>query len=151
MTYPLPGNIDLPATDTGLRNALSNCEQERAQWKAKAEALEAAGDQRGNMQSEIDRLRGELRAMTDEIAALSREREVLKGESLSGKGRSTALKIIGGLVMEAYRMDIHAERLEGIGEIVRDLEKAGAGVTEKTLRDWIKESVTIIEPPKTRR
>ncbi len=89
--------------------------------------------------------------MTDEIAALSREREVLKGESLSGKGRSTALKIIGGLVMEAYRMDIHAERLEGIGEIVRDLEKAGAGVTEKTLRDWIKESVTIIEPPKTRR
>jgi hypothetical protein len=151
LAYPLPGGVDLPATDAGLRSALTSCEQERAQWKAKAGALEAAGDQRAGLQSEIDRLRGELRAKTDEIAALVRDRDALKADSLSGKGRSTALKIIGGLAMKGYGMPIHAERLEGISDLVKDLEKAGAGVTEKTLRDWIKESATIIEPPKAKR
>lgn len=151
LAYPLPGGVELPATDAGLRSALTSCEQERAQWKVRAGALEAAGDQRAILQSEIDRLRGELRTKTDEVAALVRDRDALKAESLSGKGRSTVLKIIGGLAKEAYRMDIHAERLEGIGDMIKDLEKAGAGITEKTLRDWIKESATIIEPPKAKR
>lgn len=151
LAYPLPGGAELPATDAGLRSALTSCEQERAQWKARAGALEAAGDQRASLQSEIDRLRVELRAKTDDVAALVQECDVLRADSLSGKGRSTALKIIGGLAREVYRMDIHADRLERIGEMVKDLEKAGAGITEKTLRDWIKESATIIEPPKAKR
>jgi len=151
LAYPLPGGVELPATDAGLRSALASCEQERAQWKARAGALEAAGDQRASLQDEIDRLREELRTKTDEVAALVRDRDALKADSLSGKGRSTALKIIGGLARGVYGMDIHAERLERIGEMVKDLEKAGAGITEKTLRDWIKESATIIEPQRTKR
>lgn len=148
LAYPLPGGVELPATDAGLRNALTSCEQERAQWKARVGALEAVGDQRASLQVEIDRLRGELRAKTDEVAALGGDRDALKADSLSGKARSTALKIIGGLAMKGYGMTIHAERLEGISDLVKDLEKVGAGVTEKTLREWIKEAANVIDPPK---
>jgi hypothetical protein len=148
LAYPLPGGVDLPATDAGLRNALTSCDQERAQWKAKVGALEATGDQRASLQAEVDRLRGELRAKTDEVAVLTRDRDALKTVTLSGKGRSTALKIIGGLAMKGYGMTIHADRLEGIADMVKDLEKVGAGVTEKTLREWIKEASNVIDPPK---
>ncbi|GAB1394783.1 hypothetical protein MASR1M60_29470 [Rhodocyclaceae bacterium] len=149
--YPLPAGVGLPATDAGLRDALARCEQERAQWKAKAEAQAEVGGQRAGLQAEIDRLRGELRAQADDIAALGRERDVLKADALSGKARTTALKIIGGLAMQGYGMTIHAERLEGIAELVKDLEKAGAAVTEKTLREWIKEAANVIDPPQAKR
>lgn len=84
-------------------------------------------------------------AATDAIALAA-----VVNEELTGKSRTTALKIIGGLAIEAYRMNIHAERLEGISDMVKDLEKAGAGVTEKTLREWIKEAATVIDPPKAK-
>ena len=67
-----------------------------------------------------------------------------KADALGASERTTVLKIIGGFAMEAYRMNIHAERLEGIGEMVKDLERAGASVTDKTLRQWIKEAAGII-------
>jgi len=148
LAYPLPGGVTLPGTDAGLRDALTSCERERAQWKAKAEALEAAGDQRASLQSEIDRLRRELREGADAVAVLTAERDTLKTDALAGKAKTTALKIIGGLAMKGHGMDIHADRLEGIGDMVKDLQAAGADVTEKTLREWIKEAVNVIEPPK---
>lgn len=140
----------MPATDAGLREALTNCEQERAQWKAKAEALEAAGDQRTNLQGEINRLRGELRESVDALAVLSAERDALKDDALAGKAKTTALKIIGGLVAANYKTDIHADRLDGIGAIVKDLETVGAGVTEKTLRELVKEAANLIDRPKAK-
>ena len=146
--YPLPGRTALPATDAGLRDALSICETERARWKAKANSMEAAGNQHTSLVAEIDRLRGELRDNTDELAALTSERDALKVDTLSGKAKTTALRIIGGLAMKGYGMDIHADRLERIGEIVKDLQMSGADVTEKTLRMWIKEAAKVIEPPK---
>ena len=137
-----------PPTDAGLRDALSICETERARWKAKANSMEAAGNQHTSLVAEIDRLRGELRDNTDELAALTSERDALKVDTLSGKAKTTALRIIGGLAMKGYGMDIHADRLERIGEIVKDLQMSGADVTEKTLRMWIKEAAKVIEPPK---
>ena len=145
LAYPLPGGINLPATDAELRDALTDCERDRAQWKAKADGLELVGDQRQTLRVEIDRLRDELRAKEDEVAALSKQRDALKEDVLSGKTKSTALKIIGGLAIRGYGLNIHAERLERIGEIVRDLESVGAGVTEKTVREFIKEEANIIE------
>ena len=151
LAYPLPGRVALPGTDAGLREALTNCERERAQWKSKAESLEEVGDQRKALQSEIGRVRDELRVRTEEVASLAAERDLLKSEALAGKARSTALKIIGGLAMKGYAMDIHAERLNGIVDMVKDLEGVGAGVTEKTLRDWLKEAACVIEPLKLKR
>ncbi|MDD2978063.1 hypothetical protein [Aquabacterium sp.] len=69
-------------------------------------------------------------------------------QDLSGKSRTTALKIIGGLVIGAYKMRIHDARLNGIAEVMTDLERAGVTVTEKTLSTWIKQAASVIEPPK---
>lgn len=144
--YPLQTQIALPATDAEMRNALLESEQERTRWKARAEELEASADERISLSAEISRLRKELRGRDDEVAKMRRELESLRADTLAGKTRATALKIIGGLAMEAYRMDIHGERLDQIGEMLRDLEKAGASITEKTLRSWIRQAADVIEP-----
>ncbi|MCK2097567.1 hypothetical protein [Thauera aromatica] len=147
--YPLPGDPGMgrPATDAGLREALAASEKERAEWKAKAEALIAGQQSCAILQAEIDRLRGELKARADEVAALTAERGALRADALAGKARTTALKIIGGLAMTGHGMTIHADRLEGISEMVRDLQRAGAEITDKTLREWIKGAAAVIDPP----
>jgi hypothetical protein len=67
-------------------------------------------------------------------------------ETLEGSERTSVLKIIGGLAMGGYGINIHAERIGGIGELVKDLQRVGAPVTEKTLRQYLKEAAGIIEP-----
>jgi hypothetical protein len=148
--YPLPTHLPLPTTDAGLREALVQCDQERAQWKAKAETLAAAGDQCASLQAEIERLRGDLSEKADELATLTVQRDQMKADALAGKSRTTALKIIGGMAIKGYRLNIHAARLDGIGDLVTDLQNAGADVTEKTLRVFLKEAANVIEPKKQR-
>lgn len=146
--YPLPACVSLPSTDAGLRDALACCEQERVQLLAKVTILEGAADQRAMLKEEIAYLRAELRSEADKSAVLTAERDSLKADALEGKARSTALKIIGGLLIDAYGMDIHAGRLEGIGELVKELDKAGVSIEPKTLSGYIKEAATLIEPKK---
>lgn len=148
LAYPLPSRVSLPTTDAGLREALASCDRERAQWKAKAESMATVGDQCATLHAEIERLRGELRTKTDEQAALTVERNQLKSDALAGKSRTAALKIIGGLAMQGYRLNIHSQRLEGIGELIEDLQNVGADVTEKTLRVFLKDAANVIEPRK---
>ncbi|SFN45332.1 hypothetical protein SAMN05216386_1031 [Nitrosospira briensis] len=77
-----------------------------------------------------------------------RQRDVQYADTLTGTERITALKMVGGMAMMGYGMDIHAGRLERIGEIIKDLERAGAAVTEKTVREWLKEAAGVINSPK---
>lgn len=144
--YPLPTPVTIPPTDAGLRDALASSEQDRARWKAQAESLGRSADQCKELQREIEGLRKELREKEDVIGKLNAERESLNSDALKGKQKTTALKIIGGLAIVAYRINLHDSRLSGIGEIVADLQKAGAGIEEKTLRAYLKEAGEIIEP-----
>jgi hypothetical protein len=59
--------------------------------------------------------------------------------------RNTLLKIIGGLAIAVYKIDIHAERMEKIGEMVTDLAGQGVSVSEKTLREKLKSAAELIE------
>lgn len=68
-------------------------------------------------------------------------------EALEGKSRTTALKIIGGMAMDGYGMDIHASRLN-ISRLVDELAKAGVSVDPKTLSGWIKDAAEVVEPKK---
>lgn len=70
-------------------------------------------------------------------------------DSLDGKGRTTALKLIGGLVMDAYGMDIHANRLMGVSDLVSNLAGKGISLTEETVSNWIKEAAQVIDKPKS--
>lgn len=70
----------------------------------------------------------------------------MKVDALAGKSKAVAFKIIGGLAMQGYSLNIHATRLDGIGDLVKDLQTVGADVTEKTLRTFLKEAAKVIEP-----
>lgn len=145
--YPLPNRQIYPRTDTGLRDALSASETERARLKAEVVALKTVGDQRAEMQAEINRLRSEQRVSEEKLAAIASERDRLKADALDGKARTTALTIIGGLVASTYGSDIHALRIAKLGEMVADIERAGARVDEKTLRKYIKDASEVIDKP----
>lgn len=69
-------------------------------------------------------------------------------KEVSGKSRSTVAKIIGGLLIKGHGIDIHADRIEGLGDVMKDLESLGAGVSENALREWIKLAKEQIEPQK---
>ncbi|GHU06578.1 hypothetical protein AGMMS50225_01940 [Betaproteobacteria bacterium] len=66
-------------------------------------------------------------------------------QELDTKSRKTALKIIGALMMDGYGMDIHAPKLEGLQDVLKGLAAAGVSVSERTLRDWIKDAAKEIE------
>lgn len=148
LAYPLPTRVSLPTTDAGLREALASCEQERAQWKAKAECMETVNGQCASLQAEIERLRGDLRTKSDELAALTVKLNQMKSDALAGKSRTAALKIIGGLAMQGYKLNIHAARLDGISDLITDLQNVGAEVTEKTLRVLLRDASNVIDPKK---
>lgn len=113
--------------------------------EADAESLAAVQQHNAVLQKEIDRLRDELKAKADEVAMLSDELDKLKADALEGMTRTSAMKIIGGMAVRGYRIDIHAERLSGIGEVVEDLQHVGASVTEKTLRKFLKGASEVID------
>lgn len=146
----LSGDQTSPTADLGLRDALAISERERSAWKVKALELEVMVDDRASQRAEIERLRGELRNANDQAAQLTSENSRLRADALAGKTKTTALKIIGGMAIKGYGMDIHASRLTRIGDLVGDLQRAGAGVSEKTLRDWIKEASTVVERQKAK-
>ena len=146
--YPLPTRLPLPPTDAGLRAALTQSDQERAQWKEKAETLALVDDQCVSLQDKIRLLRENMRRKADELEVLTLERDQLKVEALNGKSRTTALKIIGGMAIDAYRVDIHSDRMNNIGELERALQTLGASVNAKTLREWLKDAAKVVDPKK---
>lgn len=148
ITYPLPATTAFPQTDTGLRDALSASENELAQLKARVATLEAQEDQRAALQAELNNLRTELSSKVGRLTVISAERDKLKADVAEGKVKTTLLKIIGGLAMDGYGMDIHAQQLKGIGDMVKDLQLKGVDVTEKTLRERMQEAARLIDPPK---
>jgi hypothetical protein len=142
--YPLPISVAMPQTDTGLREALATSESERATLRARVAELEAQGDHQVVLQAEVSKLRSEIKDKADKLATISLERDKLKADSLAGKARTTALKVIGGLAT-SWITDIHSERLDGIGDIEKALQSVGAAVDPKTLRTLVKEGAGLIE------
>lgn len=66
---------------------------------------------------------------------------------LMGKERTTVLKLIGGLAICGYGMDIHANRLTGIDVLHADLATVGAPIDQDTLRKWLKLAAEVIDRP----
>lgn len=139
LTYPLPGKFVLPTDDAGVRAELVACKRELDQLKVGVGDIERVRTLSETRRNELDRLRDGLRKAQEKLG-------ILESDALQGKGRQTARKIIGGLLIDGYGFDIHADRFDRLGEIVEALEQVGAGVNEKTLRKWIVEAASVIEP-----
>ena len=144
--YPFPNRQTLPSTDSGLQQALTTCMEENALLKIKAERAESLNQTCQSLQTEIDRLGRELQKKVGSEARLNQENSALNKAMIDGKARTTTLKIIGGLLIKGYGINIHEPRIDGIGDVVKDLQNAGADVTEKTLRTYIKAAAEVIAP-----
>ena len=145
--YPLPSNTTLPQTDKSLRDALSECDKERLQLKAKVAELEANITQVNTLQVEVNRLRAELSSKTDELDGNILELNKLREDKLAGKTISSLLKIIGVLAME-YGIDIHATQIKGISDLVKIFQIYGVDVDPKTLSERFKEAANHIDKKK---
>ena len=82
------------------------------------------------------------------MAALTVERDQLKANALAGKLKTTALKIVGGMAIDASRVDIHSDRMNNIGELERALQTLGASVNAQTLREWLQDAAKVVDPKK---
>jgi len=106
-----------------------------------------------NLNITIEKEKNNIFFIKDEIERfeLEHSKQIPKDEilnkQLSGKSKTTALQLIGGLVNIAYAMDIHAKRLTGVSEIIKDLNLRRINITEDTLSKWIKEAAQVIEKP----
>ncbi|MDO8714241.1 MAG: hypothetical protein Q7K13_07170 [Polynucleobacter sp.] len=65
-------------------------------------------------------------------------------KELGNRERNTLLKLIGGLAMDGYGMDIHATRLDKMAEMVNALASCGVMVDEDTLRKHLKAAAELI-------
>jgi hypothetical protein len=83
-------------------------------------------------------LRNELLAANEKLNKL---------DVIEGKSRTTALQLIGGLVMSTYKMDIHAKRLDQVAEVVEDITRQGINISSETVSKWIKEAAQVIDKP----
>jgi hypothetical protein len=148
-SYPLPLTHALPATDAGLMKELANLRAENARLAAQLADLPGIQQAKEVMGKQIDQLHADLKLQADALAKSIATSGEQAAELLSGKRRTTALQIIGGLLIALYRMDIHGSRLTQLGEILNDLSRAGVTLDEKTLRAWIKDSARVIERPRS--
>jgi hypothetical protein len=73
--------------------------------------------------------------------------EVLSAEkSLSTRERDTLLKLVVGMAIKGYTFDPKAGRSNVPAEIASDLEKLGIGLSDDTVRKWLKEASNSVLP-----
>jgi len=156
-----PSQLSMAQEDEDIRNALNDWlpELERRYDIAKSRLSEFAGvaaispeSVSGGTEISLREYRQWASGGWDDLPEPLRlnqiRSEVDKASELSGKSRNTVAKIIGGLLIKGHGIDIHTDRIEGLGDVMKDLESIGAGVSENVLREWIKLAREQIDPLK---
>lgn len=80
---------------------------------------------------------------------LSRLAEAVKPgrtESLGGKERESALKLIMGMAIGGYAYNPNAKRNDSTADIVSDLDRKGLHLDPDTVRKWLKEGRDLLPP-----
>jgi hypothetical protein len=139
LEYPLLEFAVVPQTDTELKALLVQKEQELNAANLKLAELEGEREKRRKLAADLTESRRLATEATKGAQELRKKLDELRQDALSGKERGTALKLIGGLLKTAYGNSALDGRLN-ISVIVDDLEKAGAKVSERAVRDWINRS-----------
>ncbi|RQQ08142.1 hypothetical protein [Burkholderia stagnalis] len=143
--WPIPEPNPQPVTDAELLERLRIAEAECASLKRQLTQMSAITDDRTQLCEQISALKGDVSNLTATLDAANAKIQALEVDQLQGKSRTVALKLIGGLAMTGHGIDIHADRLDGIGEILSDLAGKGISVSEQTLRDRLKDAAEHIE------
>lgn len=133
----------------------ANLAQRLAEAELRAEQL---AQELAIITAERDKLRYEQQGLTEELVSAKKEATQSKAalqkaevDLLQGKSRNFALRLIGGMAMDGYRVAIHQNRLTNLSDILNGLQGIdGAAVGEDALRRILKDAAQLIPPPKPR-
>ncbi len=82
------------------------------------------------------------------LARLAEDEKLTRTESLGGKERESALKLIIGMAVAGYSYNPRAKRNDATADIVDDLDRLGIHLDSDTVRKWLKEGRALL-PPET--
>lgn len=114
--------------------------------KPKQPTSEALAAELAQARAAIEAQAAELDRLRTELAALETAPAPPAGGELHPKSRNTAARIIAGLVLAHYGTSAHG-RIEGISEVLGELERVGVTVGEDALRQWLKDGSALIPQP----
>jgi hypothetical protein len=97
------------------------------------------------LEEELLSLRGQVLFLQEENTKLTAEVEVLKLDTHVGTTINTALKIIGGVAIAAYHVNISSGHKTNIGEMRKGLELAGVAIDHKTLSKYLSHAACVLE------
>lgn len=89
-----------------------------------------------------DELRNMLAKRFPSIAPQSAE----KTQSLTSQERNTLLQLIAAMACEQYDFDPTAARSNTVPNIRSDLNAVGLEMDDKTIRKWLKEATSLVDP-----
>lgn len=150
----LKNGLDWPLRQTSQMQPVAgavntvNLSQRLAEAELKAEQL---AQELATITAERDRLYHELQGLTEELvstkkdAAQSRaDLQQAKADLLQGKGRTSALKLVGGLAMAVYKIPIKSGRLTHLTELKNDLERVGVAISEDVIRNYLNAAAEVV-------
>jgi len=93
----------------------------------------------------IEEQRDTIARLTAENERLHRENEAL--QPFSGKAAITAYKLIGGMAKGCCGLDLQEPETKAFKELTDDLARAGATLSDNTVRTWLRRSAGYLERP----
>ncbi|MEN9842818.1 MAG: hypothetical protein RLZZ612_647 [Pseudomonadota bacterium] len=125
---------DVTSKNTTLGQEVERLQKQLQHHQDQTKTLTENAKLIGELQAENERLKEENKCLTDEIG--------------SGKGKNTMLKMIAGMAIKGYAIDIHSQRMSGISDLANDLADCGVQLDHKTISDRLKEAAQQVAPPK---
>jgi hypothetical protein len=136
-----------PANDAELMERLGAAERACAVAEQEVERLRPVAAERDRLRARETDLTVEVVRLTGELAKAQAKLDLLQQDQLQGKRRSTALRLIGGLVMVTYAADLHAGRFMHMSEMLDDLAAKGIIISEGTVHSYLTEAANEIGRP----
>jgi hypothetical protein len=136
--------VPFPTTDAALLENWRELNRKNAELEYQLKNMHGERDDREELRQRADALIKDVARLEGEKAALQVELKDFRADALVGKNKTTLLTLAGGLAIAGFGMDIHAPRLNGIEEMLRDLYEKNVSMTAVTLRHQLKAAAELI-------
>ncbi|MDG0025948.1 hypothetical protein [Trinickia sp. Y13] len=114
---------------------------------SRAESVEQNSQE---LREQVSELEAKISELANELASANARIDALEADRSEGKSRSKMLQVIGAIAIDAYRVDIHAQRMTNFGDMLSSIQTVGADVKEDALRSYLKDAADLIGKPANR-
>jgi hypothetical protein len=145
--WPIPELHPSPTTDAELSERLRAVEAERDGPKLQLAGLSDVASDHDRLREQVAILTGTVSELTGLLGAADARIQELSGDLAQGKSKTLMLQVIGAMAMTGHGIDIHASRMNGLGELQADIHAKGVPIGEDTLRTYLKDAAATIPKP----